>query len=501
VGRFGSQSLRSPERCSVLAAALVAALVALSGAALPALAADGPATAASGTPAPSTMPALRPLTTTWPADAAGAPAGDIGRWRFGGALRFRYIELANVAGLGLEANPEYQILRLRTQVWADRRLSPTLSFHGQLVNEASKYLDCEACDGGLREINVDNFYLEAVGPWGIPVGARIGRQNLFYGDGFIVADGTPLDGSRTAYVTGVLVTSAIPLWAFDFFLAFDPAREEYLPRINNKHTALSETDDFVWGLFLKREPAPGTSLRYTFEPYYVYKSEKNPDHESRMARLHTGGARLGFAVGKAEATAEIAYQGGKVPEVALDGAQSVSAVGGHARLAAHLAPPIPLDIQAGYVYLTGDQRDTRNKYEGWNPVLGRWPAWSELYIYTLAAEALSRPMGQGLAYWQNLKMPYLRIAYDRGGPVSLEARYCWLDAFEDLAVDLLPDPTYEGPKHRGELYAFKVSWKLARIASGHLLYERFVPGDFYDVVEGFTPETASYLRFEASRSF
>jgi len=460
--------------------------------------------AAGGTSSPGET-SLRPLTKTWVASEAQAEA--VSQWQIGGALRLRYIELANVRALGLEPDRKYQVMGLRTQVSASRRFSPTVRFFGRLVDESSKYLDCESCKGGIGEINVDNLYLEAARPWGIPMGVRFGRQDLFYGDGFLVADGTPLDESRTTYVNGILLTAAIPLWSLDFFMAVDPSKEEYLPRINNKYMQLGETDDFVWGLFSKREPAPGTSLRYTLEPYYLYKSEKDGD---RMGRIHTAGTRLGFAVGRAEVAAEIAYQGGKVPayeivdpglEPVLTGSQSVSALGGHAKFTVHLVPPVPFDIEGGYVYLTGDERETRNKYEGWNPVLGRWPMWSELYIYTLALEALPRPLHQGLAYWQNLKMPYFRVAYTRSGRVSFEAKYARLDAFEDLTFDLLADPSYEGPTHRGELYEVRVGWSLPGLFSGHLLYERFVPGDFYNVIEGFVPKDASYLRFEASRAF
>jgi hypothetical protein len=452
--------------------------------------------AASGASSPAGA-GLRPLTKTW--IASETQAGAVGEWQIGGALRLRYIDLANVRALGLEPDRKHQVMGLRTQASASRRLSPTVRLVGRLVNESFKYVDCESCKGGIGEINVDNLYLEAAKPWGLPIGARLGRQDLFYGDGFVIADGTPLDESRTTYVNGILFTTAIPLWSLDFFMAVDPSREEYLPRINNKETPLSSTDDFVRGLLLSREPAPGTSLRYTLEPYYIYKRAKNED---RRERIHTVGARVGFALSRTEVAAEAAYQGGKAPTAGpFAGSQSISALGGHARLTAHPVPHLPLDLEAGYVYLTGDDPKTPNKYEGWNPVLGRWPMWSELYVYTLAVEQLMSPMPGGLAYWQNLKMPYFRIGYGRGGPVSFEAKYSWLDAFEGLIVDLWSDPSYEGPEHRGELYEFKMSWSLPHRFSGHLLYERFVPGDFYDVIEGFVPKDASYLRFEASSVF
>ncbi|HVP58592.1 MAG TPA: hypothetical protein VMU02_10880 [bacterium] len=460
---------------------------------------------AADVPTPATELSPTPLTKTWvPAETQ---AGPIGQWRLGGALRLRYIDLANVTALGLEPYAKHQVARVRTQVSVARRFSPTLRLFGELANESSKYVDCDSCRGGFDEIIVDNLYLEAVRPHGLPIGVRLGRQNLFYGDGFLIADGTPLDESRTTYVNGLLITTTIPLWSLDFFAARDPHRDEYLPRINNRYTRLSETDDFLWGIFMERQPAPGTALRYTFGPYYVYKSEKNGD---RMALIHTMGARLGFGVRVVEVAGEVAYQGGKVPaydflgpdlEEVLAGSQSVSALGGHARLTGHLASLAPLDIEGGYVYLTGDDRKTRNKYEGWNPLLGRWPMWSELYIYTLAVEALPRPLHQGIAYWQNLKMPYIRVSYAGNGPVTFEAKYCWLDAFEDLTIEPTVDPSYEGPTHRGELVELKLGWNSPRLFSGHVVYERFMPGDFYNVIEGFVPKDASYFRLEVSRVF
>jgi hypothetical protein len=474
-------------------------------------------------PAVNARADLRPLTQTWKADDRAELK--VGESRFGGDLRLRYIDMQNVDSLGYTgANLSRGAFRIRGRLSYERQIAGALKVVGRLVNESSRYTRCSECEGSFDEVVFDNLYLEAAEPRGIPFGIRVGRQDLLYGDGFVLADGTPLDGTRTSYVNGVLVTSAVPLWSFDAFAAWDPHREKYLPRINNSFTPLSETDDFLWGLLLRREPAPGTALRYTFEPYYIYKREKEG---GRTATIHTLGTRLGLDFGGVGVTGEFGYQGGKVPQSEVsdstlnldqlpEGPQSISALGGEARIEVHLRRPARVDVSAGYVYLSGDDVLTRSKYEGWNPILGRWSQWSDLYAHALALEsqgigALTRPMKQGLAYWQNLSMPLVRIVYSPAEVMSFEASYIWLDAARPFPTEaLLSHRETTGPKHRGELYAAKLSMNLPLLVSWQVIYEHFKPGSYYQPIfdNAVTPpdiapvpREADYFRLELTRSF
>jgi len=180
---------------------------------------------------------------------------------------------------------------------------------------------------------------------------------------------------------------------------------------------------------------------------------------------------------------------------------------GQARIEAHLAPPTPLEISAGYLYLSGDELQTRNKFEGWNPLFGRWPVWSELASLTTSLEAFAQPMGQTIGYWQNLAMPFLAAACDFGSSLRLEARYMWLDAPQAMpTMERLFDPSVGGPTHRGTIYTLRMSWSLPGLFDGHALYESFAPGDFYPNVPEIgnfrlKRESATYFRLEISRSF
>lgn len=477
---------------------------------------SAPAPGRAQDPKPYTQPgaasdgggALQPLNQAWNlGDGASLGAGD---HRLGASLRLRYYDSENVYGLGAEPDPSAQAIAARLRVSLDYRRTATWRLVARVASESDWRLDCGSCEDGVGEIIFDNLYAENVRPWGLPIAIRLGRQDLFYGEGFLVADGGPLDQSRTTYANAVVITSQVPLWSIDALVLYDPRTDTYLPCFNSEHTALVENDEFAAGVFASRRPSPGTDLRCGFEPYYIFKKESAG---GRVARIHTVGAVVSASLGRARASLEAAYQGGRAPEIeysgtaeqSLSGPLALSAVGGHATVRTHLNPPLPLDFAAGYVFLSGDGSHTRNKFEGWNPILGRVPILSDLYIFTLAAEAPGQPMNQGLAYWQNLSMPFFKIGFDRGGPLAAEIRYCWLDAFEDLPTpEKLASPQVEGPKHRGDLFAVRLSFNLPWRLGGNVVYEIFKPGDFYPAIQdgsGFTePRDASYFRLEINRS-
>jgi hypothetical protein len=443
---------------------------------------------------------VEPLTKTWiPAESDTAAYPSLG---FGAAIRARYVDLSHALSLGdtTDHAPRRRFLRLRSQFWLEYRLSARTRAYMRLNNESRKYFEPDAFESRFDEIIFENLYAEFTGLFGLPVGIRIGRQDLFYGDGFVICDGGALDGSRTTYVNGVLLTSRIPLWSFDTFMAWDPKRDKYLPRINNRYTQLLETDEFLAGLFLRRLASGDVPLRYTFEPYYIYKTESAPDC---TATIHTFGARVTFPIYGALVLGEFAYQGGRAPESNVDeestvqrprleGPQSISAFGGWARIQAGINSPVPVRVTGGYIYLSGDDRTTRNKYEGWNPILGRWPLWSELYIYTLVMEKDAHPMRQGIAYWQNMESPYAELEVRPYPTIALTGRYMWLYANEPVFAD----PKAGFSTKRGDLMSLRGSWTWWRGLAGHVLYERFWPGSFYDALpRTLYPEGAKQARF------
>jgi hypothetical protein len=52
----------------------------------------------------------------------------------------------------------------------------------------------------------DNLYVQADKPGGLPVKLKLGRQDIVLGNGWLMLDGTPLDGSRTIYLDALRAT-------------------------------------------------------------------------------------------------------------------------------------------------------------------------------------------------------------------------------------------------------------------------------------------------------
>jgi hypothetical protein len=445
--------------------------------------------------------AIDPLTRTWtiqPYKEGPYPLLD-----YGGHLRIRYASHKNVTDLGLCSDPDpvREFFRIRSRLWLKYAFSPTTRAYARLANESRIYLTCESCDTYFDEVIFENLYVEFTDLFGLPLGARLGRQDLFYGDGFLICDGGPLDGSRTGYVNGALLSGSIPLWSYDIFTAYNPEMDEYLPRINNRYTRLIEHDEFLVGLLLRRRNEDGGSPRYAFEPYYVFKEESASGRESQ---IHTIGTRIGFGLLGTRVSMEFAYQGGRPAQIYLPDeslaqrpdtliTQTISALGGNVRMDLGLSRPVPSTISGGFIFLSGDDPKTLGKFEGWNPMLGRWPNWSELYVYTLLMEDDVQPMKQGVAYWQNLKAPFIGIDVIPHNGFRLQARYLWLGADESVFYN----HKIGGHTHRGHLYTARLSWVFPRLLDGHLLLERFTPGDFYPV----EAEDATFFRLEVSRSF
>ena len=437
---------------------------------------------------------VTPVTSTWSIEPDSTARRGI---RPGLAIRLRFVETENITGLGAPQFPTgMDAIRMRARLWADAWFTPNLKGHVGFNHERIDFYHCETCKDKGREIVIENLYVEAFDIAGAPLGLRLGRQNLLYGDGLVICDGTPLDGSRTLYVNAALLTFSIPQWAVDVFAAANPNKDDLLPNINDESLALIETDECLMGIYAKTMPYRSQSRAFTLEPYFIIKRERTENWQDRISTI---GGRLEVPAEHFRFRGEAAYQTGHKHHNYLLGweAKNVSAFGGTAYLDVMLERFWGLKMVAGYVYLAGDNPKTLGKFEGWNPVLGRWPQWSDLYIYTLIPET-------GIAYWQNIKFPLLQAVMEPYKGLVFDAKVLYMYANQPYSGPWPSSTANPESKKRGNLYALRVSYKIGSHISGHLLYEHFTPGGYYNWlwreelhVSG-EPQAADYLRFEVN---
>lgn len=378
--------------------------------------------------------------------------------------------------------PDDNYFRLKSSVWLKSDLNQQFTFFTKLTNEARYFMETSnttSRPAGLNkdEIVFDNLYVGAKNVAGLPVDLTVGRQDLLmkYGEGFLIMDGTPDDGSRTFYFDAArAVTHLGDNWSVDFVYISDQQYDRALPSLYDLRFGkrkLNTTDDE--GAVVYGKGKLGDNLG--FEPYYMYKREQatvTPFAEGANSALalNTVGARVVYGFGTGwKLRGEYAHQFGK-----YENGDKRTGDGGYAFLGRkynEIALKPSFDI--GLAYLSGDKPGTTDKVEGWDPLYSRWPWLSELYILSLGPET------GVVAYWTNL-LAYradFKLALDDASVLDLT--YNYLRALENSHFAGAPPIFSADGKERGHLIQAKLSHKFSKAVSGYFLIEDLVPGNYY----------------------
>lgn len=411
-------------------------------------------------------------------DIAGAETDNRGL-EFGCQHRARFVDFDNLLDYTDDLDDQNRFFRFRTRIWG-RLILENMEAKLTLANEFRHYLEPDR-DDNYDEIFIDECYLKFPH---LPSGwsAAIGRQNVIRGDGFLLFDGSPLDGSRTIYFNSVVITRAFGSSTLDILGISNPAKDRYLPRIGDKEKALIEQDEQAAGLYFTHKRATGA----VWEATWLMKMESSPYGSSEPGykadrTYHVVGGRLTSPIGQSNMlTCEAAGEFGKE-----DPDRTITAWAGQVswkyRFESLMKPAINFSAAA----FSGDDPDTESE-EGWSPPFSRWPEWSELYIYSLVKE-------RGVAFWSDLWFAGAEVTMMPVQRLTLRAGYYRMMAFEpsDKKASM-----FEDGKTRGDLFEFRMDFKLVKGLTGHALYEYFVPGDFY-----MWDDAGHFLRFELTYQF
>ncbi|MDX9714449.1 MAG: alginate export family protein [Dissulfurispiraceae bacterium] len=411
----------------------------------------------------------------------------------GATLRLRQEIWDNVVTLGTgKTQPDRNFFRFRTSVWGKASFSEQAALYLKLTNEAKYYTGPFKFNNGQDrldedEIIFDNLYLDLKKLFGGAVDLRIGRQDFIgptgYGEGFIILEGTPGDGSRSFYFNAAKATVRFHKdHSVDLIYISDPKDDRYLPSAyaaNKKQLTGSDEAGFV--VYGKSK----LSDSLTLEPYYVYKTEDALGSYSRL-KLNTLGLRAAYKNNGWHIRGEYARQFGE-----YTGGMDRKGEGGYITIGrkydkAALKP----EFNIGYVYLSGDDPSTPNKNEAWNPLFSRVPMWNELIVYTLIPE--TGDMGGPIpAYWTNLHILRADIQLSLSNATSVKLGYNYLLADEKTSGK---DPAMfsNNDKGRGHLPMAFVFHKFSSKLDGMIQAEYFIPGDFY----ASTTKSALFFRWQ-----
>jgi hypothetical protein len=386
--------------------------------------------------------------------------------------------------------------RVRHRILADLKFRPGFELKTRFTTEWRKYLDPWVTPE-KTEIILDNFYLNIPQVADLPLGLRIGRQDIIRGEGFVLLEGGPNDGSRSIYHNAVLVMldgDALGLRRakIDLFAIRNPAYDDFVVA-NDLERPIVGKDETAFGVYLT-QPVPMVGKN---ESYYIYKEEEPESAPEPDTKLHTLGTRSsGDLPWDLRFGLEAAYQFGEHADPA-DGKKLSDhrAFGGYLWVSRNFLTLLHPSIKLGAFYLSGDDPDSDDN-QGWNPLFSRWPKWSELYIYSQINEQ------NGVAYWTNIMSLNAQVGLKLSGAVGATYTFHHFTAPERSG---LPPARRGSGDTRGDLHTFLVSATLSDNISAHFLAERFDPGDFYkdplvdplDETQGTKPKDDAYfLRWE-----
>lgn len=376
--------------------------------------------------------------------------------------RMRIETTDRAVGLDADGNSGSSYLRNRTSIKAKTFPASNLEVTAQLTNEFRYYFVPEDIDFSLHEGFVDLLYAKWDSAANLPLSLSIGRQILSFGEGFVVIDGTPLDGSRSIYFNAARAD-----WTFapghSVSLAYvnQPVKDKYLPLIHAQDVKLIEQPQQALIVYYTRSWG-----KSNVQAYFIHKESEQTADYSDARQVDCPGFRLQLPLtARATLVGEGAYQ------IGTNGASDQQGYGGYGYAEYATGWPIylPKTVSIGGVYLSGDDPATDDD-EGWEPLFGRWPKWSDSYIYTLIRE-------RSVAYWTNLTSVFIRTTVPVATDLVLSLDY------HHLAAPEMSDPAKSFPggsgTHRGDLLIGRLTHQMSPHLSGHVLFERFAPGDFY----------------------
>lgn len=433
-------------------------------------------------------------------------------FNYGASERIRQEIWDNVIDLKTlpQSNSLYDrnFFRFKTSLWGSVDFNKNTSAYLKLTSEVYLNLGPYKYPSDKRghftsldenEMVVDNLYVKANNVFGLPVDLKIGRQDFLgpdmYGEGFLIADGNPNDGSRTFYFN-----AAKAKWKInenhnvDFVYITNQFQDRYLPAwrsaIENSPTYLDKkrilnaSDEQAFVLYGRDKLSENLNL----EPYYIFKKEdKHPiGPPTPELDLNTLGARAVYQMAPWTMGGEFAYQFGE-----YDGGRDRAGYGGYIFGKRKFADmKLKPELELRFVYLSGDDPST-SKNENWDPLFSRNPYWNELLIYTQIFEVMTDSAGIP-GYWTNLQLYMAKVNMELTPDTKLALSYQYFRANEQANPVPSRRAMFDDGYERGHLPTLFLTHKFNKNIDAFFQYEYFIPGDFY----ADSAKNAQFLRWQ-----
>ncbi len=404
----------------------------------------------------------------------------------GADFRYRIINEDNRKLDSEEANGERLWQRFRLRAWTSIRVAPQAEVNLRMVVEPRYYnypdLSSDDYESWVRdEFLFDRVNLTLNDPFDIPLKAVIGRQSIQFAENWLVGEGTPLDGTRTAYFDALRTTWNLEDYRSRFDLIYIDNRKDssaYITPINDISFDMIEQDERGAIAWLSHEVVEKRFL----DTYFIYKKDHNPTYV-KGTKIGVAGETYTVGLrGHGNATDNLSFNAEIAPQFGHKNGTSLSAFAVNAWAQQAFCPEKKGSVRLGYEYLSGDSDIDQHFDKLW----GREGIWSDLY--TGGVDGFDgRPLDSS-----NLHRPHVKAVINPWNPVQVTAEYSLL--FADKKVDNPNKPTAidEDSMFRGHHLKGSVEHKINSHLKHYVTAQVMIPGNYYSDSR---QDTATWVRY------
>jgi hypothetical protein len=469
-----------------------------------------------------------PAAPTVPVAATPAPPTAYDKWAkemknpvdwltWGADMRIRNEYMNNSITLDKTAvRHEQDYFRFRERLWASVMPVTNVSMNARFSGEQREWMNPSFASqfgygSGLegRYGVLDNAYVKWSNIGNVPLSISVGRQDVQFGDPmnwWLVGDGTPNDGSWTFFLDSARITyDAKELETkIDVVYIYQNAKPDaWMPTLGrsseNTPGAYNLTEQNEQGVILYLSNKSVKNMQ--IDGYFIYKGDSKEYANGDNADIYTIGSKIsGTPTPHWAYSVEGAYQFGSKQDATVGAAyvnsttdwRTINAYGANAKLTYLFKDKLDNQISLIGEYLSGDDPKTKGTDEMFDVLWGRYPRWSELYVYSYINET-SRKISQ----MNNIVRFGPNWTFTPMKNTTFSATYNALFAPESTPTREVNSALFSGSGHfRGHYLQTILKHKFNDHVSAHLWAECVWMGDYYT-----HKDMMSFLRAEMLFTF
>ena len=406
------------------------------------------------------------------------------RVRYGGDFRFRIIHEDKRKLSSEETGNDRLWQRYRARIWSSVDLASNIQFNMRLVTEPRHYSHSSPKEDWIRkEILFDNFNLKFQNCFRLPLEVTAGRQQIEFADRWLVGEGTPDDGTRTAHFDAVRSR-----WEWEaqratinlIWIENHRNSAAWLPPICDADLDNHPQDERGVIAWLSKEVSDGKFA----DSYFIYKKDFNGEGtvDSVNGETYTFGMR---AHGKTDGL--LSYNAEIAPQFGYKNSKDYSAFAANTWLQWTQFDPRGVSFRLGYEYLSGDSDPDKSFDKLW----GREGLWSDLY--TGGIDGFD---GRSLDS-SNLHRPHCILEARPFEKIRAKVEYSLL--FADKVVDGVGSKEVDdGSRFRGHHLKAALEHQWTDRTKHYVTMQIMLPGNYYSDSR---EDTATWFRYGVEIEF